>query len=37
MQKDRGGSIGPEVGPGRRKDKCIYPRPQVEAEDDAYH
>jgi hypothetical protein len=25
------------VGKGRRKDKCNYPRPQVEEEDDVHH
>jgi hypothetical protein len=31
------GSIGPAVGPGRRKDKCNYPGPQAEAEDNVDH
>jgi hypothetical protein len=25
------------VGPGGRKGKCIYPRPQAEAKDNEYH
>jgi hypothetical protein len=31
------GSTGPAVGPGRRKDKCNYPGPQAEAEDNVDH
>jgi hypothetical protein len=37
MDKDGGGSTGPTVGPGRGKDKCSYPGPQVEEENDEYH
>jgi hypothetical protein len=37
MDKAGRGSIGPAVGPGRRKDKRNYPGPQAEAEDNVDH
>jgi hypothetical protein len=37
LDKARGGLESPEVGKGKRKDKHNYPRPQAEAEGNAYH
>jgi hypothetical protein len=37
MDKARGGSKGPVVGPGRGEDKRSYPGPQVEVKDNVNH
>jgi hypothetical protein len=37
LDKARGGSKIPEVGQGRRNDKCNYPGCQEEEEDDVHH
>jgi hypothetical protein len=37
MDKVRGGSTGPKLGQGRRKDQCSNPRPQAKEEDNVNH
>jgi hypothetical protein len=37
LDKDGRESTSPAVGLGRRKDRCIYPGPQEEAEDNVDH
>jgi hypothetical protein len=37
LDEARRGSTSPVVGKERRKDKCNYPGPQAEAEDNVHH
>jgi hypothetical protein len=37
MDNARGRRMGPTLGPRRGEDKCIYPGPQAEVENNEYH